>query len=511
MSCSFLPFGGLWILTPRVYGILLSPPLIWCKGQQGSAVLCPVDSFSSPFCFKHVAKANGHIPVWGVWLILMVSFWFKWWNLKNFWSHSLDNAYHTSAFPTEDTLQWLHPREAQEPQLIVLPACNLGSRLVFTLPYPVTDPFQSSHQTSCHDQCHQNKMLLKLVQFMQSVDWLFSHEISSSCPYMHAVTLLQLQLSGSIGISWTFLSIQVSRGWHSSSSFSQCRWFPAGGSAGSLLGYICWFSSSGHSGFAHSGVASDGQCASPVHRTGVEAVGWSRSWVKGDSPRRRSMGCAHQDQVTPSATGAGALEEEEVDTIWSAVCQEESLQLRWRSSPPGPQWGSQSQGYHTAIHTMQIVDKGGQETSWQEEIRDKGCEEQAASARTPGRWFAGSETGCRMDEPGLHPWPWWPLSQRLALSAAPSNGPGRHTSLCTKRLKMLWSRRRRGGCVKGNSRMEEVGQVAGQGNAINQHWWGRDTARSRFVYWFYEWWEWIGGFSAQPAEKPIPQDEHLEL
>lgn len=40
----------------------------------------------------------------------------------------------------------------------MLSANYLGSRLAFMVPYPATDPFQSSHRTSWHDQCHQNKM-----------------------------------------------------------------------------------------------------------------------------------------------------------------------------------------------------------------------------------------------------------------------------------------------------------------------------------------------------------------
>lgn len=59
-----------------------------------------------------------------------------------------------------------------------------------------------------------------------------------------------LQLSASIGISWTSLSIEASRCWHRSSSFSQNRW--------SLLP-TTWFWCSDCSG-----ATSDGQCASPA-------------------------------------------------------------------------------------------------------------------------------------------------------------------------------------------------------------------------------------------------------
>lgn len=194
-------------------------------------------------------------------------------------------------------------------------------------------------------------------------------------------------------------SIWASRGWHSSSSFSQCRWF--------LLPNTWWFTSSRHSGSVRGGVTSHGQCASPIHGAGMAAAEMVQELSRrGLTQEEECELCSPSDSEWHRCwcTGGG-----KAGTIWSAVCQEKSLQRRWSSSPPVPRWGNWCQGCHAAIHTMRIMGEEKQETSWQEEIRGKGCEEQLVHPQQAERVSWGWNAGCRMDKLGLHPQPCQPL------------------------------------------------------------------------------------------------------
>lgn len=130
-----------------------SPKSKSCPTGQGSANLCHVDSHSSP-CgqrkwphtnLRIMTQSPGFLLIQMIMLQEVLKLCFR--QCKPHIKILNVQQYSPVIFPVGG---------AGNTANCTLSACS-RSGLVFTLPYPVTDPFQSSHQTFCHEQRHQNK------------------------------------------------------------------------------------------------------------------------------------------------------------------------------------------------------------------------------------------------------------------------------------------------------------------------------------------------------------------
>lgn len=112
-------------------------------------MLCHVDSFRIPFCFKHVAiyQPEDYDSF----------FWFPFDLNDNVKKKVLKLCFrqcqtHIKFLTAQRSATVISPEGGTGTTANTsLSACNLGSRLVFAVSYPVTGPLQSSHRTSCCD------------------------------------------------------------------------------------------------------------------------------------------------------------------------------------------------------------------------------------------------------------------------------------------------------------------------------------------------------------------------
>lgn len=206
---------------------------------------------------------------------------------------------------------------------------------------------------------------------MKNFDWLFSCERSSSCPSIPMWHPCFTPAFSQHWVSWTALSIEDSRCWHSSSSFSQCRW--------SLLP-TPWFWCSDS---ASSGVTSDGRVS------------------------LLSIGLGSQHQSSAGAKPGWLTQQEEFE-----LCSPRPGDNKWqRCCCTGGGRGRHHLiccllGGNLAAWVEQVLScpslprvscshlhyaRSWRRQAAKKEIRSKGCEEQVV-AFTPDRGFAGTET-----------------------------------------------------------------------------------------------------------------------
>jgi len=150
MPYSFLFFDRLWIFAPFASGIVLTPCLAW---YQDDLLACWV--IQLPILFQTLVQDKCQREDHNL------LFWFPF-DLRENIKENPNPCFRwcqTHKFLTvQQQAAVVSPKGGIETTAnTLLPSCKLGSKLVFSVPYSVTDPLQSSHQASCRDQHHQDR------------------------------------------------------------------------------------------------------------------------------------------------------------------------------------------------------------------------------------------------------------------------------------------------------------------------------------------------------------------